>query len=1340
MIYSKHVPHTLNIAARGGARWRYWLAACAIIAAAAGLVQGNQHWQLWHLGHLWPSQTQVAQAATLNGEAAIQQLKTDGGYASLATAMAAARYQINAAPAQSSLSGQPGAPFYADNPGQQLRATFASDEVRVSATSKNPDGKESNDMGGAELRLQLAGYGYGEPLIAVTAGKITANGDRIAIRKSAIGNQPGPQSAITEWYVNKPEGLEQGFTIAEPPASSKSGEWLRVALSMGAPDRGWRVSVRGDGQGAVFERQGDGLRLGYDHLLAFDAQGRTLPARMELEGGMLALLVDDAHAAYPLTIDPILVQQAKLTAADGARADNFGFSVALSGNTAIIGAPLNDVTEPDQGAVYVFVRNGASWTQQQKLTASDGGANDRFGASVALSGDTVVVGASNNAISPNLNPAAYVFTRSGTVWAQQQKLKANDGAAGDGFGSAVAISGDTVVVGAPTSDISANLAQGAAYVFSRNGAGPPVWTQQQKLIASDGAATDFFGGSVALSGDTVVIGASNDDIGANADQGSAYVFSRSGAVWTQRQKLTANDGAATDFFGFSVALSGDTMVVGAPNDDNGANADQGAAYVFIRNGAAQPVWTQQQKLTASDGAANSFFGRSVAISGDTVLVGAPLNDIGANDFQGSAYVFNRSGAVWTQRQKLTAADGASGDFFGGAVALSGDTVLVGVFADDIGVNGNQGSAHVFVICAGNFVPQQPLTANDGAANDQFGGSVAVSGDTVVVGASSDDVGANVNQGSAYVFARSFTAGGAVWALQQKLTANDGEAGEGFGNAVAISDDIVLVGASFDTIATNAQQGSAYVFVRSGAGWTQQQKLTANDGAAFDQFGFSVAASGNTVTVGAPNDAVGATANQGSAYVFVRGGAGWTQQQKLTANDGAAGDLFGRSVALSGNIVVVGAPFDDIGANADQGSAYVFTRDSTKWTQQQKLIASDGVANDRFGPAVAISGDTLVVGAPNDAIGANTTQGSAYVFIRNGAAPPVWTQQQKLTANDGAANDNFGFSVSLSGDIVVVGAPFGDISTASLQGSAYVFTRDGTAQPVWTQQQKLIVEGGKASDIFGISVALSGDTVVVGAVGANVNQGLAYVFVCPAIMPNPVTCVSAASFAGTALASESIVAAFGNGLAQATETARTQPLPTTLASVRVRVRDKAGAEAFAPLFFVSPKQINFQMPPGLATGNAIVTVLRDNETVASGEAQIEAVAPGLFSADSSGRGLLIGFALRVKADGSQSFEPVVRFDEEKKQFVAAPINPGPETDQVFLVLFATGLRNRISLGNVGVKIGGVSADALYAGPQGSFTGLDQLNVLLPRSLAGRGELDVVVMVDGKQANTLKVAIK
>ena len=379
---------------------------------------------------------------------------------------------------------------------------------------------------------------------------------------------------------------------------------------------------------------------------------------------------------------------------------------------------------------------------------------------------------------------------------------------------------------------------------------------EQKVIASDGTAYDWFGSSVALSGNTALVGAYQD----NSCQGAAYVFVRSGMTWVQQAKLTASDGAADDCFGSSVALSGDTALVGAVYDEIGTNARQGSAYVFVRSGT---TWTQQAKLTASDGAWDDDFGVSVALSGDTALVGAYLDDVGANKDQGSTYVFTRNGTIWTQQAQLTASDGAEYDAFGEAVALSGDTALVGAGENTIDANASQGAAYVFTRSGTTWTQQAQLIASDGAAEDYFGGSVALSGDTALVVASNDDVGANADQGSAYVFTRS----GMTWTQQAKLIALDGAASDNFGRSVALSGDTALVGADSDTVGANTDQGSAYVFTRNGTTWTQQSQLTASDGAAGDNFGVSVALSGDTALVGAYWDDVGANTNQGAAYFY-----------------------------------------------------------------------------------------------------------------------------------------------------------------------------------------------------------------------------------------------------------------------------------------------------------------------------------------------------------------------------------------------------------------------------------------------------------------------------------------
>lgn len=403
---------------------------------------------------------------------------------------------------------------------------------------------------------------------------------------------------------------------------------------------------------------------------------------------------EDSEATYPLTIDPIFSLQQKLLAADGGGGDYFGQSVAIHGNTAVVGAPGDGpAIYGSNGAVYVFTRNGSTWTFQQKLTASDSEGGDWFGLSVAIDGNSLVVGAPENYSLPLKQGWAYVFTRSGSIWVEQQKLAANDGASGDHFGQSVAINGDTVVVGVREDDIDGKTDQGSAYVFARNGA---LWTQQQKLIANDGQAGDYFGHAVALSGNIAVVGARDDDINGQSDQGSAYVFTRNGATWTQQAKLFDNNGQVIDRFGQAVGLDGDTLVVGA----YGANNHRGTVYVFTGSSA---TWTLQQKLTAADSQVSDHFGWSVAVRGDTIGVGAYRASIGANPGQGSAFVFTRSGAtqpVWTQQSKLLANDGAPNDFFGWSVAVSGRTVVVGAGGDDITTNNttayDQGSAYVFL--------------------------------------------------------------------------------------------------------------------------------------------------------------------------------------------------------------------------------------------------------------------------------------------------------------------------------------------------------------------------------------------------------------------------------------------------------------------------------------------------------------------------------------------------------------------------------------------------------------------------------------------------------------------
>jgi uncharacterized repeat protein (TIGR01451 family) len=744
----------------------------------------------------------------------------------------------------------------------------------------------------------------------------------------------------------------------------------------------------------------------------------------------------------------------------------FGISVALSGDTLVVGADAHDTPAGvDTGAAYVFVRSGTTWTLQQQLVASDAAASDLFGSAVAISGDTIVVGTPFDDTPGGTDAgSAYVFVRSGTTWTEQQKLLASDGAPADLFGSAVSISVDTVLVGAFSHDAPGGVNSGAAYAFVRSGA---TWSQEQELVAPDGAVSDLFGCSVAVSGDTAVAGACGDDTAGGVDAGSAYVFVRSGTSWTQQQKLVAADGAPADAFGCSVAVSGDTAVAGAcAGEGPVGGANTGSVYVFVRAGV---TWTQQQELSAPDVGSDASFGYSTSISGNTVAVGARYSNTTAGTDAGAAYVFVRSGTTWTQQQKLLAPDGAAGDLFGTSVSVSGDTVVAGASSADTpgGFGFNTGAVYVFARAGTTWTLQQKLRPPDSAAGDVFGYSVSVSGETLVVGAWSDDTLGAADSGSAYVFVRS----GTTWALQQKIRPYDPTTGAQFGWSVSLSGETLVVGAR-----SAGGAGAAYVFRRfAGTTWVQQQKLTAPAGAL--QFGQSVAVAGDTLAVGAPTAGAGTA---GAAYVFVRSGATWTAQQTLVASDGATGDAFGSSVSISAATAVVGAPGDDIGV-ADTGSLYVFVRSGTTWTEQQKLL-SDGAAGDALGSSVAISGNTVVGGAPGNDGPGGLHAGAAYVYVRSGT---TWTQQQELFASDGSPDDNLGGAASISGNTLAVGAAHDDTPGGVDAGSAYVFVRSGAT---WTEQPQLLAPDGTANDAFGSAVSVSGNTVVVGAPQADDPQG------------------------------------------------------------------------------------------------------------------------------------------------------------------------------------------------------------------------------------------------------------
>jgi hypothetical protein len=445
-----------------------------------------------------------------------------------------------------------------------------------------------------------------------------------------------PHGEVTEWFVNTSGGLEHGFTIAR----KLSNATLRLTIAV----TGDYAPILQDN--VVHLRAADGSRLTYGGLKSWDATGRTLASHAEVHGSYIHLFVDDADAQYPVTVDP-LFQETAITASDPTPTTRFAHSIAASGETVVIGAPY---ANNFNGAVYVYVRSNGSWVQQARLTPVTSGTGALAGAAVVISGDTLAIG-----IPGNLNaslPRVAIYTRSGSTWTPETI----PGTAGvPELGASLALDGNTLVVGSPR--------EKAMTIYIRSGG---VWSQQARFTATP----DQFGRAVAVDGDTAVVGALH----------FARLYVRSGTVWSQQAELpTPAPVAGGDNFGVQVAVSGDTVFV----SDTYHNARRGGVHLYSRSNGA---WPLQTTITASEGDANTYFGHSIAVRGDLVLIGTATNSFGsytnllayiATSGNGAAYLYARTGPTSWAETKLNPAVPVSLDSYGFSVALAGNSAFVG---------------------------------------------------------------------------------------------------------------------------------------------------------------------------------------------------------------------------------------------------------------------------------------------------------------------------------------------------------------------------------------------------------------------------------------------------------------------------------------------------------------------------------------------------------------------------------------------------------------------------------------------------------------------------------------
>jgi FG-GAP repeat len=681
--------------------------------------------------------------------------------------------------------------------------------------------------------------------------------------------------------------------------------------------------------------------------------------------------------------------------------DQLGYSVAVSGKDALVGAPgVNN----SAGAAYIFTRHRSSWRLQTVLTDPSDLPGDSFGDHVALAGSTALVGGFNAvtyvytlsrghwrhsatfadrplALTSSLmflRPAAGTvlgYARSGSHWHLQSTLTAPTGV--NDFGCSAAVSGPTLVVGACGGMYSVGA---KALVYQRSSTG---WVLQITLADPAFSGRDSFASSVAAAGTTIMVSSE----GADSFSGATYVYRLTGSGWALQSTLTPATGSGAAGFGSAISLSGRTAVIGAGSQ----NGNSGAAYIYALTGG---TWRQQAVVLDPDRPKQDFFGDAAAVAGKTVVVGSEFT----GSVTGAAYTYDLSRGRWARQAELVDPYARPGAERGAAVAISGSTAVVGAW----GVKAQRGAAYVYVKSHGHWHQKATLSDPFAQSGDLFGYAVAVSGSTIMVGAPGEDTAL----GALVIYVKS----GAGWSRQAEITdpSPSPSSLDSFGRAIAFSGSTAVLGGS----------GSAYVYQRSSTTWSEEATLADPGNAVFDGFGGAVGYAGSTIVVGAS----GTNNDVGAAYVYAGSGSTWTLQGTLNDPDARPNDSFGTSVAVAGSSILVGAP----GVGDLAGAAYVYGLSGSLWLFEKTLTIARRVnISGGFGGVVALIGTgrhviALISGVSESGLtNARKRCGNAFEF---GRPSGHWREIVKVADPSCHSYDEFGYALSMSGTTALLGAP------------------------------------------------------------------------------------------------------------------------------------------------------------------------------------------------------------------------------------------------------------------------------------------------------------------------------
>ena len=666
---------------------------------------------------------------------------------------------------------------------------------------------------------------------------------------------------------------------------------------------------------------------------------------------------------------------------ESATSSDYMNAVALSGDYLMVGVRYGDNVDTNAGEVLVYKRSGTTWTNTQTLTASDGANADNFGSSITLKDNCAVVGTDNVS-------GAYVFTLSNGTWSETQLL--TTGTNSDLFGHFVNLSDTDLLIGAR----GVNSLMGTAYIYTNNGG---TFTQQAQITPDDLVGTDWFGQTGDIFGDYACVCAPYQ----NTSTGAAYIFKRSGKTWTQQQKLTASNSATNTRFGYGVHLmSDDTVIIGAYNDDaKGANA--GAAYLFQRTG---DTWSEIKIIYPSDIGANDFFGRSISSSETDLVISGPTQDNATGNVYLFPYTKTRNfyitdagkysvdatiaglkyktnevevtGSVTPKKsfnetivQTITSSDGGFG-----ICSIDGDYSVIGA----TGYDTNKGAVYVFYRSNGIWAQQARIVSNDYSNSINFGNSVAISGDRVIVGQSSY----SSNSGKVEIFHRS----GISWTHVSSFT---GSGSDQLGKLfVDIDGDYAIAG----SLGYNTNTGRLYIYHYSNGSWAQQYTLDGES--TYDEFGVVASISGDYIIVGARFDDDGGL-NAGAAYIYKRTNTTWNLQNKFIGE--SASDDFGYGVAIYNEYAAIAAP------GTTNGRLYIYKRTDTTWNIISKL---DGpyTGSMGFDGYISMTDEYIIIGDHNNNI--------TFVYRRSGE---TWSLTNELT---GSGLFGKGVDISSSNDVII----------------------------------------------------------------------------------------------------------------------------------------------------------------------------------------------------------------------------------------------------------------------------------------------------------------------------------